>query len=221
MTTVHDERRDWAIGASAVTPLSESVAAIAVIVLAVLGMVDVVPEAMMAIATIVVGAAILLQGAQTVGEYTRLIEAGSSALAVSGTWGGGVTLEFLSGGVGIVLGILALFSHTPTLAPAALIVFGATLLLNGAIVARKASTTGASAAASPQGQAAEAIAAQMAAVTSGAEMMIGIAAIVLGILALVPIHAAILTLVGLLAVGAALLVAAVSTDGMVASVFGR
>ena len=221
MTTVHDERRDWAIGAGTVTPLSESVAAIAVIVLAVLGMVDVVPEAMMAIATIVVGAAILLQGAQTVGEYTRLIGAGAGALAVSSTWGGGVTLEFLSGGVGIVLGILALFSNTPTLAPAALIVFGATLLLNGAIVAQKASTTGASAAASPQGQAAEAIAAQMATVTSGAEMMIGIAAIVLGILALVPIHAAILTLVGLLAVGAALLVAAVSTDGMVASVFGR
>jgi uncharacterized membrane protein HdeD (DUF308 family) len=219
MTTVHDERRDWAVGANAVTPLSESVAAIAIIVLAVLGLVDVVPEAMLAIATIVVGVAILLQGAQTVGEYSRLITAGPGALAVSSTLSGGVTLEFLSGGVGIVLGILALFSHTPTLAPAALIVFGATLLLSGAIVARGASAAGALPGASPQVQAAQAIAAQMASVTSGAQIMIGIAAIVLGILALVPIHATILTLVGLLAVGAALLMAAVSTDGMVTSVF--
>lgn len=219
MTTVHDERRDWAVASNAVTPLSESVAAIAIIVLAVLGLLNVVPEAMMAIATIVVGVAILLQGAQTVGEYSRLITAGPGAVAVSGTLSGGVTLEFLSGGVGIVLGILALFSHTPTLAPAALIVFGATLLLNGAIVASRATEPRTPVGAPPQAQAAEAIAAQMAGVTCGAEIMIGIAGIVLGILALVPIHAAILTLVGLLAIGAALLMAAVSADGMVTSVF--
>jgi hypothetical protein len=218
MTTVHDERRDWAVASNTVTPLSESVAAIAIIVLAVLGLLNVVPEAMMAIATIVVGVAILLQGAQTVGEYSRLIAAGPGAQAIAGTLSGGVTLEFLSGGVGIVLGILALFSHTPTLAPAALIVFGATLLLSGAIVARRAAEPSGVVGASPQAQAAQAIAAQMAAVTSGAEIMIGIAGIVLGILALVPIHGAILTLVGLLAVGGALLMAAVSTDGMVTSV---
>jgi hypothetical protein len=219
MTTVHDERRDWAVSTNAVTPLSESIAAVAVIVLAVLGLVNVVPETMVAIATIVVGAAILLQGAQTVSEYSRLIAAGSGALAISSTLSGGVTLEFLSGGIGIVLGILALFSHTPTLAPAALIVFGATMLLNGAIVARGPSKPMAAAGTSPQTQAAEVIATQMATVTSGAQIMIGIAAIVLGILALVPIHATILTLVGLLAVGAGLLMAAVSTDGMVTSVF--
>ena len=219
MTTVHDERREWAVATNTVTPLSESVAAIAIIVLAVLGLLNVVPEVLMAIATIVVGVAILLQGAQTVGEYSRLIAAGPGAATVSSTLSGGITLEFLSGGVGIVLGILALFAHTPTLAPAALIVFGATLLLNGAIVAARATEPRAPVGAPPQAQAAEAIAAQMAGVTCGAEIMIGIAGIVLGILALVPIHAAILTLVGLLAIGAALLMAAVSSDGMVTSVF--
>ena len=219
MATIHDERRDWAIAPGTATPLSESVGAIAVIVLAILGLVNVVPEAMMAIATIVVGAAILLQGAQEVGEYTRLSTSGQGSAVLSNSWGGGVTLEFLSGGVGVVLGILALFSHAPTLVAAALIVFGATLLLNGAVVARRAQVIR-PAGASPQNQMAEAIAAQMSTVTSGAEMMIGIAAVVLGILALIPIHAPILTLVGLLAVGAALLMAAVSTDGMVASVFG-
>lgn len=218
MATIHDERRDWAVASNAVTPLSESIAAIAIIVLAVLGLLNVVPEAMMAIATIVVGVAILLQGAQTVGEYSRLIAAGPGGFAVSSTLSGGITLEFLSGGVGIVLGILALFSHTPTLAPAALIVFGATLLLNGAIVAFRAAGPRAALGASPQAQAAEAIAVQMAGVTCGAEIMIGIAGIVLGIIALMPIHAAILTLVGLLAVGAALLMAAVSTGGMVTSI---
>lgn len=219
MTVVHDERRDWAVAPGTVTPLSETAAAIAVIVLAVLGLLNVVPETMMAVATIVVGAAILLQGAQTVGEYSRLVTTGAGAFAVSSAWSGGVTLEFLSGGVGIVLGILALFTHPQALTQAALIVFGATLLLSGAVVARRAPGTAVPAGASPQDRAAAAVAAQMAAVTSGGEIMIGIAAIVLGILALVPIHATILTLVGLLAVGAALLMAAVSTDGVVATVF--
>jgi len=215
MVTLHGEHEELAVG-TAVTPVSESVAAIAIIVLTVLGLVDVVPGAMVAIATIVVGAAILLQGAQEVGEYSRLITTGgATASMASDTWGGGVTLEFLAGGVGIVLGILALFSHTPILAPAALIVFGGTLLLIGSVAARRTpalSETGA------REQVARAIAAQMSGVASGAQIMIGIAAIVLGILALIPIHDTVLTLVGLLAVGASLLMSAVASGGLMMNV---
>jgi hypothetical protein len=219
MVTLHEHHQEWASG-TALAPVSVSAAAIAVIVLTILGLVDVVPNAMTAIATIVVGAAILLRGAQMVGEYSRLLTPGAAMASAPDASAGGLTLEFLAGGVGIVLGILALFSHTPTLTPAALIVFGGTLLLMGAMTAREAPTSGATAAATPQDQTPsdyqlKAILAQMAGVASGSQIMIGIAAMVLGILALVPMHDTILTLVGLLAVGTALLTSAVATGGAV------
>ena len=210
MVTLHGEHREWLTGTT-VTPLSETAAAIAVIVLAVLGLLNVAPNAMVAIATIIVGAAMLLQGAQVVGEYTRWATSGS-ADAVPGAVGG-VTLDFLTGGVGIVLGILALFAQTPTLAPAALIVFGGTLLLTGTATARRTLLPGAPTEA-PGADAAELVATQMASVASGAQVMLGIAAIVLGILALVPIHAMVLTLVGLLAVGSAILVVGIVSGGV-------
>lgn len=212
MVTLHGQHGELAIG-RAVTPISESIAALAIIVLTILGLVDVVPGAMVSIATIVVGAAILLQGAQEASEYSHLITAGTGANTTSETLVGGVTLEFLAGGAGIVLGILALFSNTATFTPAALIVFGGTLLLMG--IARRAPgfTAPESGALEP---AARALAAQSA-VASGAHVMIGIAAMVLGILALMPIHDTILTLVGLLAVGASLLMS--SSGGLVANIF--
>ncbi len=218
MVTIPGEHRDYAT-AWTITPLSESAAALAVIVLAILGLVNIVPEIMVAVATIVVGAAILLQGAQTVGEYSHLVATGNTALTQS-NWGGGVTLEFLAGGAGIVLGILALFSHTPTLAPAALIVFGATLLLYGTVAARQ-TATGVPAGDTASAHVAEAIAAQMTGVASGAQIMVGIAAVVLGILALIPIHDTVLTLIGLLAIGAAVLMTAVASGGLVMSALRR
>jgi hypothetical protein len=215
MVTVHGEHHELAAGA-AVTPLSETAAALAVIVLAVLGLLDIAPGGMVAVATIVVGAAIVLQGAQAVGEYSRWVAAGSPASAVSASWGGGVGLDFLAGGVGIILGILALFKMTPELTAAALIVFGATLLLSGAVSARHNVFLGAAGqGAASQDMPAQLVAAQMSDVASGAQVMIGIAGIVLGILALMPGHASVLTLIGLLAVGTSVLVTGLASGGMV------
>lgn len=213
MVSLHGEHRELTAG-TAVAPVSESAAAIAVIVLTILGLVDVVPGAMVAIATIVVGAALLLQGAQTATEYSRLVAVNTAMSAESAAWGSGITLEFLTGGVGIVLGILALFSRTPILTPAALIVFGGTLLLIGSTMARRSSVAIAAPEAAPQDRATEAIVAQMSGIASGGQIMIGIAAVVLGILALVPIHDTVLTLVGLLAVGGALLMTAVANGSL-------
>ncbi len=218
MATVHEHEQSMSMGGVA-TPLSESVAAIAVIVLTILGLLNVVPTAMIAIATIVVGGAILLEGAEMVGEYSRL-QTGAGAVAVTESLGSGVTLEFLAGGVGIVLGILALFSHTPVLAPAALIVFGGTLLLHGGAVARRPSGASLAATANADPRLA-AMATQMAGATSGGHVLIGVAAIVLGILALVPIHDMILTLVGLLAVGTALLMSSLGKGGLMMNVLQR
>jgi hypothetical protein len=224
MVTLHGEHQDIASG-TAVTPLSESAAALAVIVLAVLGLLNVTPGAMLAIATIVVGAAIVLQGAAVVAEYSRWLAADSPAAALSSAWGGGVTLDFVAGCVGIILGILALFANTAVLTAAALIVFGGTLLLGGAVTARQSIVTGLPATQlPPQDQAAEMVAAQISDVASGAQVLIGIAAIVLGILAFIPAaatHGQVLTLVGLLAVGASVLVTGMSSGGLLVTALRR
>ncbi len=213
MASIHsDEHRetglvDFGFGTGA-TSLSESVAAVAVIVLAILGLVNVAPPAMVAIATIVAGVAIFLQGARIVGEYSHLTTMSDLPAKAPENWMGGVSLEFLAGGAGIVLGILALFSGTPALAPAAVIVFGGTLLLNGSVSrlpSSAASSNGAHDATSVM------VASQMRSLTAGGQILIGIAALILGILALVPIHGSVLTLVGLLAVGTSLLISGLAS----------
>lgn len=210
MVTVHGERTALGEGVATATPLSEMAAALAIIVLAILGLVGVVPAAMISVATIVAGAAILLQGAQLAAEYRRfLVRPGAGAQP--GAMGGGISLDFLAGGTGIVLGILSLFSHPGVLVPAALIVFGSTLLLGGAVAARRGAAEGI---VSTEDGGWQIIAEQMGAMASGAQMLIGIAVIVLGILALMPIQTDVLTLVGLLAVGAGALMTAAASSGM-------
>ena len=126
--------------------------------------------------------------------------------------GGGITLEFLAGGTGIVLGILSLYSHVTQLAPAALIVFGGTLLLGGGVAApdRIARQRNRRRGFLWRGAAAM-IVRQSATAAAGAQVLIGVATVVLGILALAGAHAQTLNLVGLLAVGAGLLMTGVTS----------
>lgn len=214
MVSLHEEHRGArAYEMTTVTPVTEAVAAVAIIVLTILGLVNVVPGTMMGVAVIVVGAAILLQGAQTVGEYSRVAVESGGAVAANGA-GGGITLDFLAGGAGIVLGILSLFAHAEQFAPAALIVFGGTLLLSGGIAGVSASPTSRpEAEASPSERAMAAITRETSAIAAGAQVLVGIAAIVLGILALALVQPAILTLVGLLVVGGAFLMRSATVDG--------
>lgn len=208
MVTLHEGRDAIVSEIAAVTPMTEAIAAVAIIVLTILGLVNVVPGVMLGVATIVVGAAILLKGAETAGEYSRLLLANPSG--TSGV-GGGITLDFLAGGAGIVLGILALFANAGALAPVALIVFGGTLLLSGAAMARLPAIDTAMAQ-DPAARAAAMLARETTAVSVGGQILVGIAAIVLGILALAAIRTEVLTLVGLLAVGGALLVSSASLE---------
>lgn len=215
VTVPHEEIREHRFEMVTVAPLSETVGAIAIIVLAIIGLAGTVPATMVAIATIVIGAAILMQGANTASEYAELFAAEEAGLAKPGAVGGGITLEFLAGGTGIVLGILALLTPaTAVLSAAALIVFGCTLLLSAGATARASAIQSEDAALSVN---ARALLRETASVASGAQIMIGVAGIVLGILALVGLQGAVLTLVGELAIGAALL--AVSAGNSVAGLW--
>jgi hypothetical protein len=172
--------------------MAEAAVGVAVIALAIIGLAKIATGSMIAIATIIVGVALLMQGTEMAAESTALPE------GVDASAGGGIMVEFLAGAAGIVLGILAfLDGNTTTIAPAALIVFGGALLLGGtanSLVPQAASTN-------------VLLARQARIGASGAQVMIGAAVIVLGILAYVlPDRATTLILAGLLTLGASLII---------------
>lgn len=203
VTVPHTDTREHGFDMVTVAPLTESVGAIAIVVLSIIGLAGTAPGAMLAIATIIIGAAILMQGANTASEYAELFVAEEAGMVKPAAVGGGITLEFLAGGTGVVLGILALLTPaTLVLSAAALVVFGGTLLLSAGATARASSmhTEGMG-----TSVIAQSVMRQAASVSAGAGIMIGVGAIVLGILALVGLHSVILALVGELAIGASLL----------------
>jgi uncharacterized membrane protein HdeD (DUF308 family) len=201
MTTFVEGRR-LVSEAEPVGFLTEGAAGLAVIVLAIIALAGASNAvALTAIAAIVVGVGLMVQGFNTAAENARLIPPEMGA-AAGGDFSGEVMVDCLAGGVGIVLGILALIgvAATPVLLPASLIVFGAALLLSGAIELQGPRTRG-------------------SAGTGGMEVIIGIAGTVLGILALLTTHSAILVTVGFIAIGAALLMVSATFSGAVIRIF--
>jgi hypothetical protein len=201
--------------------LTEGVAGIAVIVLAIIGLAQTNPGILASIATIVIGVGLMVQGFNTAAEYARVLTpspaVGQTVVSVQGTdVGSDIMIQFAAGITGIVLGILGLLGiHTGYLIPAAVIVFGAALLLAGALAIGR----GPVAATVQPGMPAVANVAGSAG-ASGLEIVVGVAAIVLGILAiLLTATSGVLTLVALLAIGAALLVVSASFGGAVMRLF--
>jgi hypothetical protein len=172
--------------------LTEGAAGIAVIVLAVIALAGVSIEVLASIATIVIGAGLMVQGFNSAAEHAKAmtVAAGTTPAVAEPT--GDVMVDFLAGVTGVVLGILALVGvNAAHLVPAALIVFGGSLLLSGAISMGERGSAAA----------------------GGAEVLTGLAAVVLGILSLVFAAHWILVLVGFLAVGAAMLIVSASFSG--------
>ncbi len=101
----------------------ESIGAIATMALAIVGLAGVFSRPIAAIATIVFGAALWMEGgtfAATYGEARRTLE-----------WGKGLTFDFLGGLTGVIFGILALLGVAPmALLSVGTLVFGATLLFS-------------------------------------------------------------------------------------------
>jgi hypothetical protein len=172
---------------------TETVGAAAAIVLAIIGLAGGMPRAMMVIATIVLGAAILLDAAAAAARTHGLsteAHAGEGRIARAERVGG-ISAESTAGVAAIVVGILALLGISSTvLCSIALIVLGAGLLF--------ASTTRERA-------------------SAGGEVLVGMGAITLGILALLGFKPVTLVLVGLLAVGGAVFL---SGSALGARVFG-
>lgn len=192
--------------------LIDAIGGVATIVLVICGLVGISPPMMVAIATIVFGVALLIQGGAMLSEYAQIVFPGGVRTAMPEQMGGNsLALVFLVGAGGIVLGVLSLLGiNAAILSPIAVIGFGTALLLSSnavwrLYVLRRNSAMMDTSVAQSQHVGAEMLASEMASGSAGIQALAGLAAIVLGILALAGSPADLtLNLVALLALGATL-----------------
>ena len=83
----------------------DALGGVATIVLAVVGLAGVKSEMMAAIATIVFGVALLVEGGAMLSEYANIVfPSGSRSASIENFGGAGLSAHFLVGAAGIVLG---------------------------------------------------------------------------------------------------------------------
>jgi len=189
--------------------LIDAIGGVATIVLVICGLVGIAPPMMVAIATIVFGVALLIQGGAMLSEYTQVVfPGGVRTSSIEQMGGNSLALVFLVGAGGIVLGVLSLLGiSAAVLPPVAVIGYGTALLLSSnavwrLYVLRRASAQMETTVGQSQHVGAEMLASEMASGSAGIQALAGLAAIVLGILALAGNTAELtLNLVALLALG--------------------
>lgn len=200
--TERERKRVEAAGAGATT---EAIGAAAAVVLAIIALAGALTVTLTAIATIVLGAAILLDAGSVGARYHRLMTMSWSGeeRVVRAELGGGISAGSMAGIAGIVLGILALLGLSPEpLCAVALIVFGAAMLFGSAAKSRLASL---GALRYGMSDVTRRVVDEAIGVSAGGEVLVGVGAVVLGILALLGIAPMTLVLVGYLGVGAVVL----------------
>ena len=191
---------------------AEAVGGIATVVLTIIALSGTTPGFLLATATIVFGAALLIEGTSIVSDFAGVFSAAPAAAAGFQVGTGGIAAVFLSGITGIILGVLALLGSNPSvLIPVAVIVFGSALVLSSSAMLNlhmlKARLGG------------ELVLTSAVSGTAGAQALAGIAAIVLGILAVAGTANATLALVALLVLGAAMLATGNGMNNAMMSVF--
>jgi hypothetical protein len=189
----------------------DALGGIATIVLAIIGLSGVKPDILVSIATIVFGAALLIQGGAMLSEFAQIEMTPDANVASSG---GGLSALFLVGVAGIVLGVLALLGvHATVLTSIAVIAFGAALLISCSAVWQLLTSRWMVARFQTRGTMLRVLASEVAAGSSGLQGMAGLAVVVLGILAVAGIYTAGLTLIALLVAGAAIVMTGSTLSG--------
>ena len=198
--------------------LTEGAAGIAAIVLGIIALAGVFAGILASITTIIIGVGLMVQAFNAVAEASKALAVGPATNVVGrgSELGGEVMIDIGAGLTGIILGILGLVGiNAPHLIPSALVVFGGSLILSGAIAAQgrvlgtSMTASGAPVQISYQGSAA----------MSGLEILVGFAAVILAILSLVFETSWVMVLVGFIAVGAAMLMVSATFSGAVVRLF--
>ncbi|HLJ96030.1 MAG TPA: hypothetical protein VKU02_22840 [Gemmataceae bacterium] len=210
---------EFVTGGSAV----ESIGGIATVVLAIVGLAGVFPIYLAAVAAIVLGAALLIQGAAIAARFSALVAETAGTRSASRQLGGGMSAEFLGGAAGIVLGILALLQVFPAvLLAVAAIVFGGVLVLGIGASSRLNALAIDRAWTGPEGEISRRTASEMVSASNAAQALVGLAGIILGILALVGIQYTLtLVLVALLCLGVSVMVSGTALSSKMMTVMHR
>jgi hypothetical protein len=209
--------------AAAFGGVMDAMGGIATAVLAIIGLAGYRPELLAGVATIVFGAALLIQGGTLLSEYSQVYSpAGAMQMASDAMGGDGLAAMFPVGIAGIVLGILALIGVASyALTSISVIAFGAALMLSAQSVRRlyrmqSELRRGATGTYSIR----EFLAGEMAAGSAGIQFVAGLGALVLGIIAVVmaaTVRSELLTLVALLIVGLTNIISGSALSGLVLS----
>lgn len=179
--------------------LAEGIVGGGVIVLALIGLSNIMPSVLLPIAVIAMGAAFLLEGGAVSMRFAKLLGETSRGRLQEAEFGVGVTAEFLGGIAGVVLGVLGLLGVNPTiLIPVAVIVFGSALIFGSAVTARlNALEIEDSSESARFGR----IAHEAVSAAAGVEFLLGLSAVVLGVIALVGVYTWTLSMIAVLVVG--------------------
>ncbi|MDE2027819.1 MAG: hypothetical protein KGJ11_04685, partial [Candidatus Omnitrophica bacterium] len=178
--------------------LIEGLTGIGGMVLAIIGLAGIIPEMMLSVAVIAIGAGLLLQGMAVAARFSAIlseseIAAGQSSAELRGS----VSVETIGGIAGIALGILALIGIVPmVLTASAAVVFGVAIILASRVNYRLNTLD-----IPYSAERAKKLAQQAVAASSDLQIVIGVTSVTLGILALVGIMPLVLALVAVLCVG--------------------
>ncbi len=181
--------------------VAEAIGGVTAVVLCILGLADVLPLDMAAVASIAIGAGLLFEAFSIGARYSQLWSASGAGIFRAFELGWGTAAVFLGGAGGVVLGLLAVLGTAPqTLVSVAAIGFGGALLFGSGAMAGLNYIEITSHAPHTQAELAANLAVSVA---TGLQVLIGLGAATLGILALVGFSPGSLTLIGLLCASAA------------------
>lgn len=176
------------------------------IVLAILGIIGILPFTMLAISTIVVGGGMMLAGLTISASMGQAIQDAGGDASDYAAVGGGLSTEVVGGATGVVLGILALLGTSPmVLIPAAVIALGAADFFGAGATSQLQSVS--------MRQGGHPGASQGMAGASGTKAFIGIGVTALGILALAGMSPMTLSLISFIALGTSMLVSGAALGG--------
>lgn len=189
----------------------------ATVVLAIIGLSGNNTDILLSIATVVFGAALLIQSGTILSELTSMAMFAGGGAAAEEFSGGGLSMVFLAGTAGIVLGVLALIGvHVIMLTSIAIIVFGSALVFGSnslwSVFRMKQAVSRAAGEMPSTGS--HILATEIAAGSAGIQCVGGLAGIVLGILAVTGTMPGSLSLIGLLVMGATILLTGSTLSGV-------
>jgi hypothetical protein len=194
----------------------EAIAGLATVVLAIIGLAGGLPVYMAAIATIVIGVGLVLEGGALAARFTNALGTAQTRIDLSG----GMSAEVLGGFTGIILGILSLVGLVPLILTAvSAIVFGAVLVLSCRTASRL--NTAVIDGMTGMRETSRAVARELVNGAAGMQALIGLAGVILGILAVVGVARLDLTLVALLVLGVAVVLTGTAVGSRMLSMFNR